>query len=91
MYLTDTSIGLILYTSDTNKEVKSLLNLKELRKERGLTQHGLSALSGVSRPQIARLETGRELRACKTDVVAKLAMALGVTIDYLIHGDKEVS
>jgi transcriptional regulator with XRE-family HTH domain len=54
--------------------MQPLSRLKEHRNRRGLTQHELATLSGVSRPTIARLET-TSTRATP-DTARKLAKAL---------------
>ncbi|KAA0970445.1 helix-turn-helix transcriptional regulator [Aureimonas fodinaquatilis] len=56
--------------------------LRIYRDFRGLTQAGLSELSGVNRVQIADIEAGRKSGSIET--VKKLAAALSVTIDDLI-------
>jgi transcriptional regulator with XRE-family HTH domain len=57
--------------------------LADLRRTRGLTQERLSALSGVSRESIYRLEGGR--RGAMPDTLWKLALALGVSPEDLIY------
>lgn len=59
-----------------------LFRLKEHRERRGLTQEELATLSGVSRPTIAVLETGR--RTAYTTTAAKLARALKVKPEKLV-------
>jgi transcriptional regulator with XRE-family HTH domain len=56
----------------------------DLRRTRGLTQERLSALSGVSRESIYRLEGGK--RGAMPDTLWKLALALGVSPEELVHG-----
>jgi len=58
--------------------------LADLRRTRGLTQERLSALSGVSRESIYRLEGGR--RGALPDTMWKLALALRVSPEDLIYG-----
>jgi transcriptional regulator with XRE-family HTH domain len=58
--------------------------LASLRRTRGLTQERLSALSGVSRESIYRLEGGR--RGAMPDTLCKLARALWVSPEDLIYG-----
>lgn len=62
--------------------------LKELRKERGLTQEELSKLSGVSFPTISRYENGLRDEP-KLTILKTLANYFDVTIDYLV-GDTDV-
>jgi transcriptional regulator with XRE-family HTH domain len=54
-----------------------------LRAERGLTLEGLSALSGVSRAMISRIE--RAEASATAVLLAKLANALGVTLASLFE------
>ena len=62
--------------------------LKELRKERGLTQEDLSKLSGVSFPTISRYENGQRDEP-KLTILKTLANYFDVTIDYLV-GDTDI-
>ena len=50
--------------------------LKQLRRERALSQRALSGLSGVSLDAVNRLETGK--RQAQLVTVRRLAEALGV-------------
>jgi transcriptional regulator with XRE-family HTH domain len=59
--------------------------IRLLRQRRGWTQHQLRAASGVRQQLISELETGRK-RTTQADLLDKLAQALGVTIDQLLHG-----
>jgi transcriptional regulator with XRE-family HTH domain len=52
--------------------------IKRIRKERGLTQRGLSALSGVDQATISQIETGRHRPHLET--LDKLAAALSVGV-----------
>ncbi len=57
------------------------LRLRELREERGFSQHGLAEESGVGRSTIAALEAGE--RGAHPTTVHALARALGVTVPDL--------
>jgi transcriptional regulator with XRE-family HTH domain len=57
------------------------LRLRELREERGYSQHGLAEESGVGRSTIAALEAGE--RGAHPSTVHALARALGVTVPDL--------
>src|SRR3712207_3675782 len=57
------------------------LRLRELREERGFSQHGLAEESGVGRSTIAALEAGQ--RGAHPTTVHALARALGVTVPDL--------
>jgi transcriptional regulator with XRE-family HTH domain len=63
-----------------------LPHLGAIRRRRHLTQERLSALSGVSRETIYRLEGGE--RAAHPRTVWKLALALGVSPEELVHGER---
>lgn len=58
--------------------------IREMRKSLGYTQHQLSLKSGVSRPVIARLESGKALYECRVDTLIKLTKAFGCTLEYLL-------
>lgn len=57
-------------------------NLARFRKEKGLTQAEVVKRSGVAISQIRRYEAGKA--SPTLDVVTKLAMALGASIDELV-------
>ena len=56
------------------------------RKARGLTQSDLAEAVGLTQPAINRYESGD--RDPDTDMLAKLAGALGVTEQLLVHGSR---
>lgn len=60
--------------------------LREIRKQKGLTQVKLSKASNVDRVCIAKYETGRSTPSLKT--AEKLANALGVKVDELISHEE---
>jgi transcriptional regulator with XRE-family HTH domain len=55
------------------------------RRERGLTQNQLAALVDVSRSAVAQWETGRTGQI--TGNLSRIAAALGLGVEYLVHGD----
>jgi transcriptional regulator with XRE-family HTH domain len=55
--------------------------LKELRKEKGLTQMQLSILSGVPQNQISRFEKGSKMNE---DHIILLCKALNISSDFLL-------
>lgn len=60
--------------------------MKEMRAARGLSLHGLEALTGIDYSALSRYENGRRqpsVRAAKT-----IASALGVSLDFLV-GDHD--
>ena len=63
--------------------MQPLSRLKEHRNRRGLTQHELATLAGVSRPTIARLETTNKRATLAT--TRKLARALKVKPETLVY------
>ncbi|WP_010243719.1 helix-turn-helix domain-containing protein [Acetivibrio cellulolyticus] len=56
--------------------------LKQLRKQRNISQHELSKISNVSYGFISELETGKKRPSLET--AEKLSRALGVAITELI-------
>ena len=58
--------------------------LGRMRRERGLTQQQLSRLSGVGLSTRQKLENGaNRLLGARTEIVLKIARALGVTVEEL--------
>ena len=62
------------------------LNIKNLRKQRGLTQRKLAALLGVSRPSLTNYENG--LRQIPVSLLPQLREALGCTWEELFDETK---
>lgn len=61
-------------------------HLGALRRERGLTQQQLSVKSGVGLSTLQKLENGaNRLLGARTEIVLKIAKALGVTIEELTN------
>jgi len=63
-----------------------LPHLREVRQSRGLSQKELGELAGVSPGTVYRVETG--LRGAYPGTVRKLATALGVASEELVHGNR---
>ena len=61
--------------------------LKEIREQRGMSQHGLADASGVSRATIARIETQGDYFP-KEETIDKLADALDVLNVELFADDE---
>ena len=59
--------------------------IKEIRKGQGLSQKQLHEKSGVTETEISYYETGKRVPTLPN--IAKIAHALGATIDYLYFGD----
>ena len=58
--------------------------IRQLRKERGLTQVQVSQLSGVSQSAISDIESGRVTKLPNIATVGKIASALGCTVAELL-------
>lgn len=58
-------------------------NLKELRKETGLTQKSLGESVGILERTVSYLESGK--RECDIDTLIKLSDFFGVTVDELVR------
>ena len=58
------------------------LRLRELRKERGMSQEELAGRASISRTYLARLETARQDPTLST--LEKLAKALKVPVEKLL-------
>lgn len=59
--------------------------MKELRKERNLTQEDISKMSGVAKQTISNWENN--LTQPPFDILTKLANYFGVSVDYLLGND----
>jgi transcriptional regulator with XRE-family HTH domain len=76
----------IKYTKVYKNCLKTILGgfmnrLKELRKEKGLTQIELSQLSGIPQNQISRFEKGMKMNE---DYIIMLAKTFKVSTDYFL-------
>lgn len=60
-------------------------NLKRIRELKGITQDELAYRSGISKPQISKLEVGTSKNPVLETVVA-ISSALGVSIEELVFG-----
>src|SRR3712207_8244398 len=65
----------------TKRASRRTVRLRELREERGFSQHSLAEESGVGRSTIAALEAGE--RGAQPNTVHALARALGVSVPDL--------
>jgi transcriptional regulator with XRE-family HTH domain len=59
--------------------------LAQVRAEKGLSQGDLAAKTGIAPAQISRYETGKN--APRPEIIARLARALDVSMDWLSTGD----
>ncbi len=57
-------------------------NLKQLRKERGLTQISLQMKTGIEQALLSKFENGE--RIPPTDTLMRLADFYGVSMDYIM-------
>ena len=64
-------------------------NIKAARAEKGMTQSALSQKAEISQTQLSDYENGNKLPGLNS--IAKIAMALGKSIDELCYGDASMS
>lgn len=64
--------------------------IRQLRKDRGLTQEQLASIIGVERSSIGKYE-GKQQITPSDEVKFKLAEFFGVSLDYLCGADVEYS
>ncbi|MBO5747226.1 MAG: helix-turn-helix transcriptional regulator [Clostridia bacterium] len=61
--------------------------IKHIRKEKGLTQEKLSETVGITPNYLGEIERG--VKTPGADVLARLAEALDVSVDYLLRNEVE--
>ena len=64
-------------------------NIKSARALKGMTQSSLAQKAGISQTQLSDYENGNKLPGLNS--IAKIAMALGKSIDELCYGDASLS
>ncbi len=64
--------------------------IKEVKKQKGLTNDTLSELSGVSRGTLSKI-LGSETKDPQISSIIKISQALGVSADYIIFGSDRSS
>jgi len=64
-----------------------MINMMLARRRSKLTQKQLAKKVGISNIQISRFETG--ISSPKADLLQKIAVELGVSLDYLMQGRNE--
>ena len=62
------------------------IRLRRLRRERALSQHDLSRMTGIAFTTISRLETGKQ--DAQPQTIRKLAEALSVEPKELMKGEE---
>ena len=67
--------------------LKTAERLKNLRKKAGYTQEEVADLLNVDRRTITNIELGN--KGCSVDMLMRFSKLYGVTVDYLLKGDKE--
>lgn len=67
--------------------LKTAERLKNLRKKAGYTQEEAADLLNVDRRTITNIELGN--KGCSVDMLMRFSELYGVTVDYLLKGDKE--
>lgn len=67
----------------SNEEIGK--RIREIRKERNLTQEQLAELADISVDFLSLIETGRN--SMKVQILAGIATALNISADYLIYGN----
>lgn len=70
--------------SPANINGRVAASLRALRRRRGFTQHDLARLAGVTPSAISQAE--RAERGLSLGTLVQLSLALGITIDDLLHG-----
>lgn len=71
------------------ERAEKMNKLTEIRKQKNLTQAELAKLCNISRPMLARYESGeRNLATAQAFTVLKIAHALETTVETLIGDDK---
>ena len=63
------------------------MNLREKRKEKGMTQEALAQKCGISRQRVTNYEIG--IREPDLKTLKKLATALDVTVDKLLEDEHD--
>jgi transcriptional regulator with XRE-family HTH domain len=71
----------------TRSAERILMNLRNLRIERGMTQEAVAQSCGISRQRVTNYEIG--IREPNLDTLKKLATALDVTVDELLRDEDD--
>lgn len=62
--------------------------ITEMAAEKGMTAYSLCQQAGVTRSRMSDLKSGR-VKTLSSDVLRRLAAALGTSVEYLLYGDGE--
>jgi len=63
------------------------MEIKAVRKEKGITQQHLSEVSGIDQSSISRMENSKQ--GISLDNLYRIANALDVPVEYLIKGGNQ--
>ena len=80
------SISLKQYFNKGGDLLDFKFNLRYIREREGFTQSELAEKVGISQAALSNYENGKDRPS--VDVCAKMAKALKVSIDDLVHGEK---
>lgn len=58
--------------------------VKKLREKQKLNQYQLSEKAEISEKYLSRIECGTV--KCSTDIISRIAKALGISVDFLVNG-----
>ena len=64
--------------------------VKALREQRNMTQKQLAQTAHITQATLSRIESG-QVKELKSEALKRLAVALGVTVDYLIGKTDELT
>jgi len=64
--------------------------VKTLREKKGMRQKDVADASGITQATISRIESG-QVNQLKSWAIKRLAVALGVTVDYLVERTDKLS
>ena len=68
------------------EDMKGGLRIADRRKEMGLSQDELAHRAGIGRQALSAIENGGDF---KTQTLDSLAIVLGVSVDFIMYGEKE--
>lgn len=83
------ALAWLIYTVVMSTHEAIGLRIRDVRRERGLTQDQLAQAIGVSRSAVAQWETGRAGQVIGN--LTRIAETLGVGVEFLAHGDNKLA